>query len=139
MDLTSFKLPPITEVAKANTFSFAELFAGIGGFRLGLERLGGRCCLTSEIDRNAVNTYRTNWPNSTVIGDISEYDTRVLPSMDLLTAGFPCQPFSMRGTKQGLASSKGQLYKELIRLLRAKQPKYSYFYFGFSISPCITE
>jgi DNA (cytosine-5)-methyltransferase 1 len=102
-------------------FTFAEIFAGIGGFRLGLEPLGGRCVLAAEIDVAAAQTYRANFPDpdaavpggaaataaglrqpeavsepaqgagSMLAGDITEYGSAELPPFDLLTAGFPCQ------------------------------------------------
>jgi DNA (cytosine-5)-methyltransferase 1 len=157
MDTTHFNL---NKAVKCNdtiksSFTFAEIFAGVGGFRLGLEQLGGRCVLASEIDKYAVSTYQANFtPRSSnsqptaeeendnddmhntinessrndgncdeLIGDISEYDCSVLPDFDILTGGFPCQPFSVRGSQEGLNSPKGQLFKELVRLLRSKKPK----------------
>lgn len=125
MDLTEDNcvLPVDCVNNSSHRFSFAEIFAGIGGFRLGLEKLGGQCVLTSEIDRNASSTYLEHWPSAHIIGDISEYGCDALPGFDILTAGFPCQPFSNRGNGEGLSSNKGQLFRELVRLLRAKKPK----------------
>jgi site-specific DNA-cytosine methylase len=133
MDFSNFSLidrkvgKSAAAVTVAPAFTFAEIFAGIGGFRVGLERIGGECVLASEIDRHAVNTYRTNWPSSShvMVGDICEYSCDVLPGFDILTGGFPCQSFSSRGSGEGLDCSNGQLYKELVRLLRAKRPKYT--------------
>jgi len=131
--------------AAAPRFTFAEVFAGIGGFRVGLEGLGGRCVWASEINPFAARTYRTNfcrgggsgggggggdggeegsYADDVVVGDISEYPSEVLPRCDVLTAGFPCQPFSARGQQPGLGSlHKGQLYRELVRLLMAHAPR----------------
>lgn len=90
----------------AGRFTFAEAFAGIGGFRLGLEAIGGQCVMASEIDKPATATYRANWPVATgaagdpMVGDIMSVYAADLPSFDILTAGFPCQPFSVRGGGQ---------------------------------------
>lgn len=105
-------------------FTFVELFAGIGGFRLGLEALGGRCVFASEIDQGARETYLQNFGNSgELYGDITQYYGQDLPSFDILTGGFPCQSFSVRGEQKGLNDSRGQLYRELLRMLVVCQPK----------------
>lgn len=104
-------------------FRFAEIFAGIGGFRLALEPLGGRCVLAAEIDLAARSTYHANWPDAgEQVGDIVGVQTAQMAPMDMLTAGFPCQPFSERGRLPGLLDGRGQLYRELVRILRAHQP-----------------
>ncbi|CAE8647508.1 unnamed protein product [Polarella glacialis] len=107
-------------------FTFAEIFAGIGGFRLGLEPLGGRCVLASEIDKAARETYMANFgPDSGLVGDITSIYADKIPRIDMLTAGFPCQPFSCRGAQRGTEdpTGRGQLYFELVRLLKACRPK----------------
>lgn len=108
-------------------FTFAEIFAGIGGFRLGLESLGGKCVVSSEISESAAAIYRQNFVDDAccttlMVGDILDHDAADLPDFDMLTAGFPCQPFTNRGHQRGLADERGQLYRELVRLLHAKQP-----------------
>lgn len=109
-------------------FTFAECFAGIGGFRLALEPLGGRCVFASEVDAAACQIYKGAWPQrgpgplELLVGDITGVYASQLPPMDILTAGFPCQPFSDRGKRPGLVDERGQLYRELIRLLLAHQP-----------------
>jgi DNA (cytosine-5)-methyltransferase 1 len=120
-------------------FTFAEIFSGIGGFRLGLEPLGGRCTLASEINAFAADTYRANFETKAaagasaaaaaakhsdvaLVGDICSFYAESLPDFDVLTAGFPCQPFSARGEQRGFGTCRGQLYLELCRLLRAKRP-----------------
>lgn len=106
-------------------FTFAELFAGIGGFRLGLESLGGKCVFASEIDSGARDTYTLNFGSTTneLYGDISEFYAEDLPPFDILTGGFPCQSFSVRGEQKGLNDPRGQLFRELIRILTVCQPK----------------
>jgi hypothetical protein len=99
------------------TFTFAELFAGIGGFRYGLEPLGGRCVYASEVDRAAQETYITNFGDAGLGGDITDVYACDLPKFDWLTGGFPCQPFSQRGEQQGFEdASNGQLYAECVRM-----------------------
>lgn len=84
-------------------FRFIDLFAGIGGLRMGFESIGGRCVFTSEWDLNSQKTYANNFPdNHTVSGDIREFsaDPSLVPEHDLLLAGFPCQPFSLAGVSK---------------------------------------
>lgn len=119
-----FKREPVFPVAEGGqAFSFVEIFAGIGGFRLGLEPLGGSCMLAAEIDRSAQDTYTANFGSAGLLGDISDIYAHSIPSFDILTGGFPCQPFTNRGGQKGLADARGQLYLELVRLLKACQPR----------------
>ncbi|CAM9148092.1 unnamed protein product, partial [Ectocarpus fasciculatus] len=104
-------------------FTFAEIFAGIGGFRLGLEPLGGQCVFTSELNEAARATMAANFPPTCMAGDITGVYANQLPDFDILTAGFPCQPFSIRGEQGGLDDPRGQLFRELIRILNVKRPK----------------
>ncbi|KAL1504619.1 hypothetical protein AB1Y20_008402 [Prymnesium parvum] len=102
-------------------FTFAELFAGIGGFRLGLERLGGRCVFASEIDPHAAATYARHFccvPS----GDITAIDEADVPPHDLLTAGFPCQSFSRTGRADGFSDGRGALFYEVVRVAAAARP-----------------
>ncbi|CAM9090621.1 unnamed protein product, partial [Ectocarpus fasciculatus] len=96
---------------------------GIGGFRLGLEPLGGKCVFASEIDGEAEKTYAENFGSADLIGDITGHYAQDLPQHDILTGGFPCQSFSVRGDQKGLNDPRGQLYQELVRVLIASQPK----------------
>lgn len=83
-----------TLIPNSTPFNFADLFAGIGGLRIGLQRAGGRCVFSSEWDKNSQKTYR-NWFGETPHGDITEIKPTDIPNHDVLAAGFPCQPFSM--------------------------------------------
>ena len=113
-------------------FTFIDLFAGIGGMRLGFERYGGRCVFTSEWDRFSRQTYRANFsPGEEIAGDIREVRATDIPQHDLLLAGFPCQPFSLAGvTKKnalgrphGFADeTQGTLFFDIARVLREHRP-----------------
>ena len=112
-------------------FTFADLFAGIGGFRLALESLGGKCVFSSEWDKFSQRTYEANF-GDTPAGDIRSIDARDIPSHDILAAGFPCQPFSIAGvTKKnslGMAhgfkdKNQGNLFFDIARVIKAKRPK----------------
>eukprot|EP00439_Symbiodinium_sp_Y106_P076859 s2025_g15.t3 len=105
-------------------FRFAELFAGIGGFRLGLESLGGRCVFASEIEPFTREVYTLNFgTRPEVLGDIQMIQDEEIPPHDMLVAGFPCQPFSGLGEQPGLEDPKGRglLFREVCRVLRARQ------------------
>lgn len=99
--------------------TFIDLFAGIGGIRLGLEASGMRCVFSSEKDAAAAATYRANF-GETPAGDITEVDPQDVPGHALLAAGFPCQPFSRAGLGAGLKDSRGTLFREILRLAKAK-------------------
>ena len=110
---------------RSQTFTFAELFAGVGGFRVGLEAVGGRCVFSSEIDREAVATYKLNHGDSgELYGDITELEVEDLPPHDLLCAGWPCQPFSRAGFQAGFEDiDRGHLFFEIIRCVQAARPR----------------
>jgi DNA (cytosine-5)-methyltransferase 1 len=123
------------------TFRFVDLFAGIGGFHLAMERLGGSCALAVEIDDAAQHVYRTAFPETPVVGDIrsltragdgpdageldlDEVAARV-PDHDVLCGGFPCQPFSKSGAQLGLRDrTRGTLFFDVMTIILAKQPRY---------------
>ena len=108
---------------KGEAFTFIDLFAGIGGIRLGFESVGGKCVFSSEIDDYARNTYQLNfgeWP----AGDITKIDAKDIPDFDILLAGFPCQAFSIIGKKEGFSNeTSGTLFFDVERILKEKQPK----------------
>jgi|TARA_B100001971_G_C18197544_1_gene542449 DNA (cytosine-5)-methyltransferase 1 len=111
-----------------SSFSFIELFAGIGGFRLGLESIGGRCIFASEVDWMAKNTYHFNF-GMVPFGDISKYTNssqiveKHIAEHDILTAGFPCQPFSNAGKRMGFADTRGTLFYHIQKILKKKRPR----------------
>jgi DNA (cytosine-5)-methyltransferase 1 len=105
-------------------FTFIDLFAGIGGFRIAFQKLGGRCLFSSEIDKYSQKTYELNFGESP-FGDITKI-TNVkmsIPPHDILLAGFPCQAFSIAGRKMGFEDTRGTLFFDIARILREIQPK----------------
>ena len=106
------------------SFTFAELFAGIGGFRLGLESLGGRCVFASEIEPFTREVYILNFGEvPPIAGDIRKVKDEEIPIVDLLVAGFPCQPFSALGTQPAFEDDRGLLFHEIVRVLKASKAK----------------
>lgn len=104
------------------SFRFIDLFAGIGGIRLGFEYAGGHCVFSSEYDKDACTTYEANF-NEYPSGDITKIDARDIPDFDILLAGFPCQAFSIIGKKEGFANETcGTLFFEIERILGEKRP-----------------
>jgi DNA (cytosine-5)-methyltransferase 1 len=103
---------------KTNRFTFADLFAGIGGFHQALSNLGGECVVASEIDSHAISVYKENFPYTPIIGDITkELDN--LPKFDVLCGGFPCQPFSKAGKQNGFKDpDRGNLFYTIIDILK---------------------
>jgi DNA (cytosine-5)-methyltransferase 1 len=106
-----------------NIFTFIDLFAGIGGFKMALTRNGGSCINFSEINKDAINTYCENYNESIEnnLGDITKLKT--LPKHDILTAGVPCQSWSIAGKNLGFDDDRGQLWNDTIYLLKQSQPE----------------
>jgi DNA (cytosine-5)-methyltransferase 1 len=116
----------------AGQFTFIDLFAGIGGFRRGFQDAGGSCVFTSEWDQHAQKTYRANYGDHDVHGDITQVPDAEIPDHDVLLAGFPCQPFSIAGVSKKNAlgrkhgfecETQGTLFFDIERIIDAKQPK----------------
>ena len=111
-----------------NEIRYAELFAGVGGFREGIQQSGlpSRCTYANEIDKHASAVYRHIWrTNEELIeGDIREQKTKDIPEIDFLTAGFPCQSFSVAGKRLGMADTRGTLFFEVARVLADKRPRH---------------
>lgn len=106
-----------------NNFTFIDLFAGIGGIRLGFEAVGGKCVFSSEFDDDACKTYETNF-GEYPSGDITKINANDIPDFDVLLAGFPCQAFSIIGKQEGFADqTRGTLFFDIERILKAKRPK----------------
>lgn len=105
-------------------FKFIDLFAGIGGFRLAMQNLGGKCVFTSEWDKEAQKTYRANF-GEVPFGDITKEETKkfIPDSFDVLCAGFPCQAFSIAGKRGGFEDTRGTLFFDVAEIIKRKKPK----------------
>ena len=125
-------LPKVRANGKA-LFTFVDLFAGIGGMRLGFEAVGGQCVFTSEWNRFAQQTYQANFPdNHPIYGDITKISLDTVPAHDVLLAGFPCQPFSIAGVSKKNAlgrphgfqdETQGTLFFDIARILASHRPQ----------------
>lgn len=110
---------------------FIDLFAGIGGIKIGFENVGFQCVFSNDFDENAKITFDLNFSKGfeiekqMVLGDIQKISVTQIPDFDILCGGFPCQPFSIAGYKQGFKdeSGRGNLFFDIIRILKAKKPK----------------
>jgi len=108
---------------KVGKFTFIDLFAGIGGIRLGFQMNGGKCVFSSEWDKDAAKTYYYNF-GERPFGDIQKIEPKSIPDFDVLLAGFPCQPFSIIGDKEGFNhETQGTLFFNIEKILLAKKPK----------------
>ncbi len=128
-------LPLVDDQSDNSNFKFIDLFAGIGGIRLGFEDHGGKCVFTCEWNKFSQKTYLANFPQSSnhiFAGDITEIDERDIPEHDVLLAGFPCQPFSIAGVSKKNAlgrphgfecTTQGTLFFDVARIIAEKQPK----------------
>ena len=126
-------LPLDTPFEGEASFTFIDLFAGVGGIRMAFDDIGGRCVFTSEWDSYAQKTYAENYPGGHHInGDITQVDAADIPDHDLLLAGFPCQPFSIAGVSKknalgrahGFAcETQGTLFFDVARIIQTKRPR----------------
>ena len=106
------------------SFKFIDLFAGIGGFRIAMQNLGGKCVFTSEWDKEAQKTYRANF-GEIPFGDITKDQVKnyIPDNFDLLCAGFPCQAFSIAGKRGGFEDTRGTLFFDVAEIIKRKKPK----------------
>lgn len=101
---------------------FIDLFAGIGGFRMSFEKAGCTCVFSSEFNEACQKVYEANYGDKPK-GDITQIDEKTIPNFDILCAGFPCQPFSICGKKQGFNDTRGTLFFDVCRIIKEKKPK----------------
>lgn len=112
-------------------FTYIDLFAGIGGFHIAMNNLGGKCVFASEWDSDCRKTYKANFEkdcpelfnDGNFAGDITKVDVSKIPDHDVLCAGFPCQPFSQAGFKKGFADTRGTLFFNVAEIIKNKRPK----------------
>jgi len=112
---------PQAPVGTSGQPRFIDLFCGIGGIRLGMERAGFECVFSCDINNECKKTYNANfaeWPQ----GDIAEIAASSIPDFEVLCAGFPCQPFSISGRQKGFSDKRGILFFEICRIIKAKEP-----------------
>lgn len=112
------------QAPKSPKFTFIDLFAGIGGFRMAFQNLGGECVFSSEWDEQAKKTYYANY-GDVPFGDITKESTKnkIPKGFDILCAGFPCQAFSLAGKRLGFEETRGTLFFDVAEILRRYQPK----------------
>lgn len=106
---------------------FLELCAGVGGFRYALKKFGAECVGFSEIDKYAIKLYSAFWGDERNFGDVTKINADELPNFDLLVGGFPCQAFSVAGSRKGFDDTRGTIFFDFLRILKAKKPKYFLF------------
>ena len=128
-------LPVTTTGSPQGLFTFIDLFAGIGGIRIGFEKTGGKCLFTAEWNPFAQKTYLDNFPaieGHQMVGDITKFEAKEIPDHDVLLAGFPCQPFSIAGVSKKNAlgrphgfecTTQGTLFFDVARIIATKRPK----------------
>src|SRR5690606_3704941 len=107
---------------KKYSFTFIDLFAGIGGIRIPFQELDGYCAFTSEWDKFAQKTYRINYGHEPA-GDITKLHPDDIPDHDILLGGFPCQAFSQAGLRKGFQDTRGTLFFEVQKILVHRKPK----------------
>lgn len=134
-DAIRYRIFPLNQRGRSESFKFIDLFAGIGGIRLAFDGLGGQCVFTSEWNKFSRKTYLENFSNlenHIFVGDITEVDEKEIPDHEILLAGFPCQPFSIAGVskKNSLGkphgfecTTQGTLFFDVARIIAEKKPK----------------
>lgn len=123
---------------KNREITFIDLFAGIGGFHLAFHNAGAKCVFVSEWDEYARQTYEHNFKKiqpelfevglfakgkNLFTGDITKVNEKEIPDFDILTGGFPCQPFSQAGFRKGFSDTRGTLFHDIVRIIKEKKPK----------------
>lgn len=106
-------------------FTFIDLFSGLGGFRIAMEDLGGKCVFSCDNNKEVCETYKNNF-NEDSYCDITKVDEKKLSKFDVLCAGFPCQPFSIAGKRIGFKDSRGTMFFEVARILKYNKPKIAF-------------
>lgn len=107
-------------------YRFIDLFAGLGGFHLALESLGHECVFASELKEDLQALYRQNFNHTPIYGDITQIPPQIIPPHDIICAGFPCQPFSQAGKREGFNDTKqrGNLFDYICAIVAVHRPRY---------------
>lgn len=108
---------------KLKSYKFIDLFSGLGGFHLALRSFGAKCVFASDIDEQVIKVYEDNFETK-VTRDITKVSAEDIPVHDIICAGFPCQPFSISGLKNGFDDPNGKLYEHIIRIAQYHKPKF---------------
>jgi len=103
-------------------FTFIDLFAGIGGFRIPMQEIGGKCVFSSEFNYHAQRAYELNF-GEVPFGDITKLDLNIVPKHNVLCAGFPCQPFSISGKMKGFEDTRGTLIYHVFKIIEKREPE----------------
>jgi len=107
-----------------SNMTFIDLFCGIGGFRLGMERAGHKCVWSNDIDLHCAKIYEKNFGEKPDTRSIRDVSVEEIPDHDILCGGFPCQSFSIAGKRRGFQDTRGTLFFEIARIIKAKKPSY---------------
>lgn len=106
-------------------FRFIDLFCGLGGFRIAMEKIGGKCIFSSDNNIEVCKVYEENFGDNPY-SDITEVSENDIPQFDVLCAGFPCQPFSIAGKRMGFNDSRGTMFFEVARIIKHHKPKIAF-------------
>ena len=101
----------------------AGFFSGLGGIELGFKQAGFEIIYSNEIDNKAIETFKANHSNKIVVDDIKNINEKDIPDVDVIVGGFPCQAFSIAGYRKGFEDERGEIFFQLVRIIRKKMPR----------------
>lgn len=111
-------------MTKDKKYTFIDLFAGLGGFHMALSRLGCECVFACEVKHDLAKQYAKNFPGTRIEGDITKINPSEIPAHDILCAGFPCQPFSQAGKREGFNDDRGNLFNYIYEIIKVHKPRF---------------
>ena len=103
---------------------YIDLCAGLGGFHLALKKMGHECVFASELKEDLRKLYAINFPGCRIEGDLTKIEPKDIPAHDILCAGFPCQPFSQAGKREGFEDERGNIFNYICKIIRYHRPRY---------------